>query len=80
MDTKVDCVFGPDGRCKVVKDGAIMGWVTKWHKRELVNETGVAFFSAKPVGDSPARHNCETQSSALAYLLECFQGQANERP
>lgn len=60
-----------DNRRRVTLDGNTIGWITKWYERDEVNNTGVPRYSAKPIGLGVARHNCETYSSALAYL-RCY--------
>ena len=45
-----------------------LGWVTRWYERDALNSTGVRRFSARPADFGPARHKCESMSSAIAYL------------
>ncbi len=62
-----------DNRRRMVIDGNTVGWITKWHKRDVVNNTGIPMFSAKPIGLSVAKHDCETFRSAEAYILGYFE-------
>lgn len=61
----------PDGdnRRRMVVDGVTLGWITKWYKSDSVNRTGIKMFSAKPIGLSVMKHDCETYKSAEAYIL-----------
>lgn len=61
-------------RQQVVDGGEIVGWVTVWHDRKALNETGVKMFSAKPVGPHPARHDYKTRDSAENYILRTARG------
>ena len=58
-----------DNRRRVVVDGKTIGWITKWYKSDAVNKTGIKMFSAKPIGISVVKHDCETYKSAEAYIL-----------
>lgn len=58
-----------DNRRRVTLHGSTIGWITKWHQRDKVNDTGVPRFSAKPLGVGIARHDCRTYASAVAYLV-----------
>lgn len=64
---KVEHINDGDNRRRLVLNGQTLGWITKWHERDAVNDTGVPRFYAKPIGASVA-HNCESYSSAVAYI------------
>jgi hypothetical protein len=72
--TEIQSVLDGDGRYRVVRDGVILGWITKWYETDAVNKTGIKRFSAKPMGLGMARHDCETYSSALGYLVGYHDG------
>lgn len=59
-----------DSRRRITRksDGCILGWITTWLESDKVNHTGIKRFSAAPFGVGIAKHNCETFSSAVAYL------------
>jgi hypothetical protein len=65
---------GSDDRYRISKGDRILGWVTRWYKSDRVNATGIKMFSAKPLGPGIARHECETFSSATAYLEGYAEG------
>ncbi len=65
---------GSDNRRRIVVDGATIGWITKWYETDKVNQTGIKRFAAKPLGACPARVNCDSMSSAEAYLLNVWRG------
>ena len=60
---------GNDNRRRMVVEGKTLGWITKWYKSDAVNKTGIKMFSAKPIGLSAVKHDCETYKSAEAYIL-----------
>ncbi len=58
-----------NNRRRMVVNGVTLGWITKWYKRDSLNHTGIKMYSAKPIGLSAVRHDCETYKSAEAYIL-----------
>lgn len=73
-----EAILDGDDRYRIRIDGHVVGWVTKWYLRDAVNSTGIKRFSAKPMGLGIARHECETFSSAVAYLRGHAEPNASE--
>lgn len=74
LNKLVDIVSIKDGnnRYRLCVDGITYGWITKWHKSSYVNKTGIKMFSAKPIGLSTPKHDCDTYDQAKAYILGYF--------
>ena len=67
--SSIESIRDGDNRYRVVREGATIGWVTKWYERDALNNTGIKRFHAKPIGLSVSRTNCETYASAIAYIV-----------
>lgn len=67
--TNIELIRDGDTRYRVVTDKLLtIGWIEVWHMTDEVNRTGIKRFSARPVGASVAKHDCESSSSAVAYI------------
>jgi hypothetical protein len=72
--SKVEGIRDGDDRYRVVRNGSTIGFITKWYERDSLRSTGIKRFHAKPIGCSIARPNCETYSSAVAYIIAYIDG------
>lgn len=66
---QIEHIQDGDNRRRMVFNGQTLGWITTWYKSDAVNKTGIKMFSAKPIGLSAVKHDCETYKSAEAYIL-----------